>query len=48
MKTITRSLRQAVSLGYEDYDWMSQDPDLEGLKTAPEFKLLLKKLQPKS
>ena len=42
------SLRQAVSLGYEDYDWMSQDPDLEGLKTAPEFKLLLKKLQPKS
>ena len=43
-----RSLRQAVSLGYGDYDWMSQDPDLEGLKTAPEFKLLLKKLQPKS
>ena len=43
-----RSLRQAVSLGYEDYDWMSQDPDLEGLKTAPEFKLLFKKLQPKS
>ena len=43
-----RSLRQAVSLGYEDYDWMSQDPDLEGLKTTPEFKLLLKKLQPKS
>ena len=43
-----RSLRQAVSLGYEDYDWMSQDPDLEGLKAAPEFKLLLKKLQPKS
>ena len=43
-----RSLRQAVSLGYEDYDWMSQYPDLEGLKTAPEFKLLLKKLQPKS
>ncbi|HEY0966770.1 MAG TPA: hypothetical protein VGD88_05235 [Opitutaceae bacterium] len=43
-----RSLRQAVSLGYEDYDWMSQDPDLEGLKSAPEFKALLKKLQPKS
>lgn len=43
-----RSLRQAVSLGYEDYDWMSQDPDLEGLKNAPEFKNLLKKLQPKS
>jgi len=43
-----RSLRQAVNLGYEDYDWMSQDPDLEGLKPAPEFKALLKKLQPKS
>lgn len=43
-----RSLRHAVSLGYEDYDWMSQDPDLDGLKTAPEFRALLKKLQPKS
>ena len=43
-----RSLGQAVSLGYEDYHWMSQDTDLEGLKSAPEFKLLLKKLQRKS
>lgn len=43
-----RSLREAVKLGYEDYDWMSQDPDLEVLKKSPEFRALLKKLQPKS
>ncbi len=43
-----RSLRHAVSLGYEDYEWMSHDPDLDDLKTSPEFSALLKKLQPKS
>jgi len=43
-----RSLKQAVDLGYQDYDWMSQDPDLEGLKNSPEFKSLLRQLQPKS
>src|SRR4051812_15748092 len=30
-----RSLQQAVSLGYRDFDWMQQDPDLEGLKHHP-------------
>jgi tetratricopeptide (TPR) repeat protein len=43
-----RALRRAVDLGYRDYDWMSQDPDLEGLKGVPEFESLLRKLQPKS
>ena len=43
-----RSLRRAIDLGYKDYDWMSQDPDLEGLQKLKEFQLLLKKLQPKS
>src|SRR5471030_2700527 len=32
-----RSLRQAIELGYRDFDWMQQDPDLEGLKRIPEF-----------
>ena len=43
-----RSLHRAVALGYNDYDWMAHDPDLEGLKNAPEFQHLLAKLQPKS
>lgn len=43
-----RSLQQAIDLGYEDYDWMSQDPDLEALKHSSEFQALLQKLQPKS
>ncbi|HRE83783.1 MAG TPA: hypothetical protein PLN52_22250 [Opitutaceae bacterium] len=43
-----RSLKQAVALGYKDYDWLSQDPDLEALQDHPEFKKLLETLQPKS
>jgi tetratricopeptide (TPR) repeat protein len=43
-----RSLQAAVSLGYNDFDWMSQDPDLEDLKNDPAFKSLLKKLKPQS
>ena len=43
-----RSLRQAVQLGYKDLDWMQQDPDLEGLKTHPEFMALLAQLKPQS
>ncbi|HET7537330.1 MAG TPA: BTAD domain-containing putative transcriptional regulator [Candidatus Didemnitutus sp.] len=43
-----RSLRKAVSLGYHDLDWMSQDPDLQSLKAAPEFQKLLKQLKPES
>jgi tetratricopeptide (TPR) repeat protein len=43
-----RSLRKAVSLGYDDLDWMQQDPDLEILKADPEFRKLLRKLKPQS
>jgi hypothetical protein len=43
-----RSLRQAVELGYSDFDWMSQDPDLEALKTYPAFTALLDQLKPQS
>ena len=42
------SLRRAVSLGYTDFDWMQQDPDLDGLKKAPEFNALLQQLKPQS
>ena len=43
-----RSLQQAIALGYRDYDWMLQDPDLEDLKTHPDFNALLKQLNPQS
>lgn len=43
-----RELNQAVKLGYTDYDWMSQDPDLESLKNVSEFKTLLTQLKPHS
>ena len=32
-----RELRQAVKLGYRDFDWMQQDPDLEALKIIRDF-----------
>jgi len=43
-----RALGEAVKLGYTDYDWMSQDPDLESLKNVSEFKTLLTQLKPHS
>lgn len=43
-----RSLHRAIELGYTDFDWMSQDPDLEGLKKHPEFNKLLGQLKPQS
>lgn len=41
-------LRHAVQLGYSDFDWMQQDPDLEALKNHPEFQALLQQLKPQS
>ena len=43
-----RALQHAIALGYRDYDWMTQDPDLEELKTHPEFSALLAQLKPHS
>lgn len=42
------SLRTAVSLGYKDFDWMEQDPDLESLKADPVFQGILRELKPQS
>lgn len=39
-----RALRKAITLGYNDRDWMLQDPDLECLKNDPHFKKLLSQL----
>ncbi|WP_414661455.1 TPR end-of-group domain-containing protein [Horticoccus sp. 23ND18S-11] len=43
-----RELRAAVKLGYTDFDWMQQDPDLDALKRHPEFQALLQTLKPQS
>jgi tetratricopeptide (TPR) repeat protein len=40
-----RSLRVAIELGYRDFDWMQQDPDLEALKSHPDFQALLELLK---
>jgi predicted Zn-dependent protease len=42
------ALRHAVELGYRDFDWMQQDPDLEVLKNHPAFQTLLEELKPQS
>lgn len=43
-----RSLRHAIALGYSDFDWMQQDPDLDILKGHPAFEALLAQLKPES
>jgi predicted Zn-dependent protease len=42
-----RELHHAVKLGYRDFDWMQQDPDLAALKQHPEFQSLLQTLKPR-
>jgi len=43
-----RCLHRAVALGYRDFDWMMQDPDLEDLKAHPAFLSLAGQLKPQS
>ncbi len=43
-----RSLHRAVELGYSDFDWMQQDPDLDGLKAEPGYTALVSQLKPQS
>ena len=43
-----RALQQAIELGYNDFAWMQQDPDLDPLKRSPEFLTLLEQLKPQS
>ena len=43
-----RSLQHAVKLGYNDLDWLQQDPDLDGLKQHPGFNALISQLKPQS
>jgi tetratricopeptide (TPR) repeat protein len=34
------TLRRAVAAGYSDFDWMRRDPDLDPLRSRPDFQLL--------
>ncbi len=43
-----RSLKHAVGLGYRDFEWMTHDPDLQGLKRIPEFGAIVDQLKPQS
>jgi tetratricopeptide (TPR) repeat protein len=45
-KDALRALERAVALGYDDREWMEQDPDLVGLRKLPAFQKLLAKLPP--
>lgn len=40
------NLQKAISLGYSDFDWLMQDPDLENLKGLPAFQKLLSRHSP--
>jgi Flp pilus assembly protein TadD len=35
------ALAQAIALGYDDAEWMANDPDLEPLRKRPDFRTLL-------
>jgi Flp pilus assembly protein TadD len=43
-----RALRRAIELGYDDREWMAEDPDLAGLKKSAVFQAMLKELKPQS
>src|SRR5262249_60801917 len=35
------TLRRAVAAGYNSFDWMRRDPDLDPLRSRPDFQLLM-------
>jgi Flp pilus assembly protein TadD len=45
MTEAVKVLRDAVSLGYKDFNWMQHDPDLQGLTDHPAFLRLLDDLE---
>ena len=43
-----RALEHAIQLGYHDYNWMAEDPDLQSLQGVPAFEALLDRLRAKN
>ncbi len=37
------ALRQAIELGYDDWNWLRQDPDLKPLQGCQEFEALVRR-----
>lgn len=46
MREAIQSLQKAVELGYDDFDFMEQDPDLNSIRDAPEYQTLLRQVAP--
>jgi hypothetical protein len=44
-KEALKILRKAVLLGYDDFSYILEDPDLENLRKLPEFKTFFAKLK---
>ncbi len=44
-KAALQSLRNALELGYDDFSWMQQDPDLKSLHGDPVFHKMVQKYQ---
>jgi hypothetical protein len=40
-----KALREAVQIGYRDFKWMAEDPDLDQIKAHPQFRALLAQLK---
>jgi tetratricopeptide (TPR) repeat protein len=38
------ALEKAIQLGYEDFAWLSKDPDLKKFRKQPAFRAILKKI----
>lgn len=38
------ALRRSVTLGYDDFEYLRMDPDLESLRRSPEFRRFLESL----
>ena len=39
------ALDQAIDRGYTDFRWLSEDPDLEALRSQPEYKKIRAKVK---
>ena len=44
-KEALQTLDHAISIGYDDLEWMSNDPDLKKLQPLPQFQQLLAQLR---
>ncbi len=37
-------LKQSIEMGYTDFDWMKEDPDLKSIRSLPVFQELVKEI----